>query len=92
MNVTTWCRRLQMQLPGWRVWHASPPAAGWYAVPAPDGTPLVDLNGMPNRIGPFAKPQDLRMAAHERYGWNDTCETCGVLARECGHRQPEREQ
>ncbi|HEX8106119.1 MAG TPA: hypothetical protein VF516_00260 [Kofleriaceae bacterium] len=27
-----------------------------------------------------------------RYGIDDTCGTCGVLARECGHRFPETSQ
>jgi hypothetical protein len=46
----------------------------------------------PDRIGPYGTPQALRDAARERYGWDDYCDSCGILARECGHRQPEREK
>ncbi len=93
-----WLSRLSVQLEGWYVWYTSGPPRGWHAVPAPKPYP-VPIDPRPdwylhlrNRIGPFATPQLLRAAARERYGWDDYCATCGVLARDCGHRQPERDE
>lgn len=95
MSHQAWFTRLAEQLPGWHVWYSSGPGSGWYAVPAPaepdDRRPGWYLH-LPNRIGPADTPQLLRAAARQRYGWDDTCATCGVLARDCGHRQPERDQ
>lgn len=93
MNIRTWLRRLNEQLSGWHVWYTSGGGTGrgWYAVPAPDDIDHTATLTLPARIGPYRTPQGLRADAHDRYGWDDTCESCGVLARECGHRQPERE-
>lgn len=92
MNPYTWKQRLQSQLPGWAVWFARGSAVSvqWHAAPAAPGTHPVDYWWLPNQVG-AATPQELRALARDRYGWDDHCETCGVLARECGHRQPERE-
>jgi hypothetical protein len=49
--------------------------------------PFGPMQASPNGID-AATPAELRNAARLRYGWNDYCESCGVLARECGHRQP----
>jgi hypothetical protein len=91
VNKDQWFERLAEQLPGWHVWFTSGGGTprGWYAVPAPAGATHQDACGLPNRLGPFDRPQDLRAAARKRYGWDDYCGACGVLARECGHRQPE---
>jgi hypothetical protein len=89
MKEQAWLRRLGGELPGWFVWTSSI-SPRWRAVPAPAGTTLADARRLPNRIG-AAAPAALRALAQERYGWDDHCESCGVLARECGHRQPERE-
>lgn len=93
MNITGWARRLNAELPGWHIWYTSGGSTGrgWYAVPAPDDADHTATLTLPARIGPYHAPQGLRADAHDRYGWSDTCESCGVLARECGHRQPERE-
>jgi hypothetical protein len=93
MNVGAWARRLSGQLPGWHVWYTSGGGMGrgWYAVPAPDGVDHADALKLPTGIGPYSTPQELRADAQDRYGWHDYCESCGVLARECGHRQPDRE-
>lgn len=92
MRTTAWLGRLAEQLSGWHVWYTSGPPRGWYAAPAPDTSGPAEpgwyLN-LPNRIGPYSSPQLLREAAQERYGWDDDCDTCGVPARDCGHRQPE---
>jgi hypothetical protein len=90
MSRDAWISRLSRQLPGWYVWWQGPAREGWYAVPAPVGAVRSETLSLPNRIGPYRTPQELRSDAQERYGWNDHCETCGVLARECGHRRPER--
>lgn len=87
MGTQAWLVRLARQLPGWKVWVASGPEY-WRAAPAPDGLPLTDAHKLPNQLT-ARTPQLLRELARERYGWNDTCDTCGVLARSCGHRQPE---
>jgi hypothetical protein len=89
VNVSAWCRRLQAQLPGWHVWRSGTPARGWYAVPAPPGTGHTEALGLPHRLGPYREPQELRAVCRQRYGWDDYCQTCGILARDCGHRQPE---
>lgn len=94
MRVGTWLSRLRRELPGWWAWRAN---AGWYAAPsAPPPAPADRTYGwylkLPNRIGPYPTPQLLRAACRERYGWNEHCATCGVLARDCGHRQPERDE
>lgn len=90
MNDQAWLRRLGQELPGWHVWTTSLTRRRWCAVPAPAGTTLADAGQLPNRID-AATPAELRDAARLRYGWDDHCESCGTLARECGHRQPERE-
>lgn len=91
MTIEGWFQRLRQQLPGWHVWYTSGGGhpRGWYAIPAPPGMALTEAVHLPNRIGPFATPQQLRVAAQERYGWDDYCGNCGVPARDCGHRQPE---
>lgn len=94
-NTTWWLDRIAGQLTGWWVWHSS---AGWQAVPAPKPRPVpIDPRPdwymhLPNRIGPYATPQQLRTECKARYGWDDWCDTCGILARDCGHRQPERDE
>jgi hypothetical protein len=80
-----WFQRLGEQLPGWHVWTSG---RRWYAVPAPAGVTHTEALELPNRID-GASPAQLRDLARERYGWDDTCQSCGVLARQCGHRQPE---
>lgn len=94
MNDRSWFQRLREQLPGWKVWRAGvgPDGEGWFAVPAPSGTVLDDALRMPHRLGPYRRPQDLRMAAQERYGWYAHCDTCGASWLHCGHRSPERER
>lgn len=52
------------------------------------GTPLTRAHALPNRVS-AKTPEALRGLAQERYGWDDYCDTCGVLARVCGHRTPE---
>lgn len=90
MRKDTWLRRLQEQLPGWTVWRSSP--GGWFAIPGPEGAPPPGVLNLPGTIQADT-PAELRAACRERYGWYDYCETCvGVLARDCGHRQPEREK
>lgn len=84
-----WRLRLHDQLPGWAIRWTDDPRA-WHAAPAPRRTPRDELPRLPNRID-AATPRELRALARERYGWDDHCGSCGVLARECGHRQPERE-
>lgn len=93
MNADAWARRLSGQLPGWHVWYTSGGGIGrgWYAVPAPDGIDHAAALALPDRVGPYRRPQELRTVVGDRYGWDDYCESCGQLARECGHRQPERE-
>jgi hypothetical protein len=78
--------RLIPQLPGWKVWRSSP--GGWNAVPAPADVSLDEALYMPGRMT-AATPAELKKLCLARYGWDDYCETCGVLARECGHRAPE---
>jgi hypothetical protein len=92
LDKHAWVLRLSAQLPGWHVWYTSGGGdpRGWYAVPAPADANHVAALALPGRM--FAEtPAGLRALARERYGWDDTCDSCGVLARECGHRQPERE-
>lgn len=88
MYVDAWLTRLSRQLPGWHVWYSSL-SPRWNAVPADDGTRHAEALRLPNKVS-AATPQELRTLARERYGWHDICESCGVPARECGHRQPER--
>lgn len=91
MNRQAWLSRLAAQLPGWHVWYCSPgitPGHRWNATPAPADANHAEVLRMPNRIS-AAIPQELRTLCRDRYGWDDHCETCGVLARECGHRTPE---
>jgi hypothetical protein len=92
MNDQKWLDRLNGELHGWLVWRTGGTQVGvkWNAAPAAAGTPLTDYPALPNRITADT-PAQLRSLARERYGWYDTCESCGVPARECGHRQPERE-
>lgn len=61
------------------------------AVPAPPDTNLEVAKRLPGQVGGWTAA-DLLELCRERYGWDDTCETCDVLARDCGHRQPERER
>jgi hypothetical protein len=92
MNDQAWIRRLKEQLPGWFVYTSSiGREKKWRAVPAPAGTTLEQARDMPRHTY-NETPAGLRAAAQVRYGWDDYCESCGVLARECGHRQPEREK
>jgi hypothetical protein len=86
MNARTWLGRLAGQLPGWHVWRSSP--GGWFAVPAPADMTHDGALRLPNRVN-AATPTALRTLCRERYGWDDYCESCGVLARKCGHRSPE---
>lgn len=86
-TTTERVRQLATQLPGWHVWYSS--SGAYFAVPAPAGTKLADAIAMPGRIGAH-EPAGLLALCQARYGWDDTCDTCGVLARECGHRGPEQ--
>lgn len=88
MKDHSWIRRLNAQLPGWYV-YTSTTGKKWRAVPAPAGTVLAGALDMPKHIY-CDTPAALRAAARLRYGWDDYCGSCGVLARTCGHRQPER--
>lgn len=89
MNSHAWIRRLNAQLPGWFIWTSSP-GRKWYAVPAPGGKRVPGYNEDPNRIE-ASTPAELRTLAQQRYSGDDHCESCGVPALECGHRQPERD-
>ena len=97
MNLDSWLRRLSEELRGWHVWRTTGTGSGWYAVPAPNPRPEpIDPRPgwylhLPDRIGPYYTPQELRRACRDRYGWYDHCDSCGVLARNCGHRGPERD-
>lgn len=91
MNTQSWLRRLVRDLPGWHVWYSTPaitPGLRWNAVPAAADATHDAAIQLPNRIA-ARTPQELRSVARDRYGWHDYCATCGVPARECGHRQPE---
>jgi hypothetical protein len=89
MKDQAWLRRLSQELPGWFVYTSSV-GKKWRTVPAPAGTAMAEALDMPKHV--YADtPAELRAAAQMRYGWYDHCESCGTLARECGHRQPERE-
>lgn len=90
MKDQAWLQRLAEELPGWFVWTSSI-GPRWRAVPAQADTTLADARRLPNRVD-AATPAELRDAARLRYGWDDHCESCGTLARKCGHRQPEREK
>jgi len=92
VNDEAWLKRLDEQIHGWLVWRTGGPLVGvrWHAAPAPADTPGTGYSLLQNRITADT-PAELRRLARERYGWYDHCESCGVLARECGHRQPERE-
>jgi hypothetical protein len=85
IHTQTWLRRLTAQCPGWYVWYSQQPspAVAWHAVPAPSGR-------VPGLTRPYGEvdaptPQLLRQLCHEHYGWYDTCEVCGALARDCEH-------
>lgn len=92
LNTDAWLDLLREQLPGWKVWViAGPVGRGWRAVPAPASTPMVEAIHMDHRVSADT-PHELRTLCRERYGWDDTCETCGTSWRECGHRQPERDR
>lgn len=96
MKRAAWIRRLDAQLPGWHVWHSSPGMPGkWNAVPAPAAASHIEALALPSfrltRIS-AESPAELRRLARVRYGWDDHCQTCGVLARECGHRCDETKQ
>lgn len=92
MKVETRLRRLHAQHPGWLFFHTTtgPGPARWTAAPYAYRVDYVnaDFRG----IIAAATPDELRRMVRDRYGWYDHCETCGVLARECGHRQPEQEK
>lgn len=70
MNREAWFRRLDAQLPGWKVWYAGtggrPGTSGWYAAPVPPDTPLDEARTNPYKAGPFKTPQDLRDAARRQ--------------------------
>lgn len=83
----TWVAELNAKLHGWRVWHSGFQRL-WSAVPAPTGTKLREVYELPNRVT-ASTPQELLLVCQERYGWYDTCDSCGMLARDCGHRRPE---
>jgi len=89
MSVRAWCLRLKEQLPGWHFWYSSGSGSGWYAVPAPADMAHAETLELPNRLGPYQAPGVLREACRERYGWDEFCGNCGVVARDCGHRGPE---
>jgi hypothetical protein len=92
VNRDAWLRRLNAQLPGWTVWYSSGSLAGsgYFTAPAPGDLPKgTNRLGLANRLGPYRDPKVLRAEARERYGWDDHCDTCGVLARDCGHHRPE---
>jgi hypothetical protein len=94
MRLQGWFRRLRHQLPGWHVWYSSPglvPGERWNAVPASADATMDQALHLPGRIS-ARTPAELRALCRERYGWDDHCDTCGVLARDCGHRTPERKQ
>lgn len=83
LSTAAWTRKLTQQFPGWGFWWA---VGGFYAVPAPDtATSVWDLVALPNRIGPYKTPSEIKAAVRARYGWNDWCAACGRLARLCGH-------
>lgn len=86
-DVAEECRRLIAQFPGWHFWRSSP--GGWFAVPAPDDITHTEALYLPNRLGGYRTPEALAAEVEPRYGWHDHCQTCMVLARECGHRQDE---
>jgi hypothetical protein len=90
INTRTWLRRLTAQCPGWYVWYSeqASPRVAWHALPAP-------RDRVPGLTKPYGEvdastPQLLRQFCHERYGWYDTCEACGALARDCNHSQVRR--
>lgn len=85
MGVDAWLRRFSDQLNGWHVWYSSSNGRGWYAVPAPANVDHAAALALPGRVGPHRTPQALRCVARSFYSWHDTCDNCGVLARECGH-------
>lgn len=87
MNQREWLDHLTRELPGWNVWYSSL-KPHWSAVPAPEGTSLSEALTMPGLVSAHY-PQLLLGLCSERYGWDDYCSTCGVLARECGHRKDE---
>jgi hypothetical protein len=93
VRVESWLSRLRAQLPGWHVWYSST-VPRWNAVPAPADLRHTEVYNLPNfksLLISTDRPEVLRELCRERYGWYDNCDTCvGSLARECGHRQPER--
>lgn len=91
-TVTAMLRQLSQELPGWHVWVSTTGGRKrWNAVPAPSGTPLAEVVLMAGRVSGDG-PATLLAACLERYGWYETCDNCGVPARECGHRAPEQER
>jgi hypothetical protein len=78
----------QELLPGWSVWIQGPGSSAWCAVPAPPGAELPRAQELPGRIT-AATSTELITLCRQRYAWHDICDTCGVPARQCGHRQPE---
>lgn len=93
MKDEVWLRRLSDDGAGWYFWKDPDPLA-WRARPAPKGfnPTLGDLRESTYADGMVVAntPTELRKLVRQRYGWYDHCQTCGILARECGHRQPER--
>lgn len=95
MKLQAWLARLKEQLPGWHVWYMGGGGnlgRGYCATPAPADINHTDALYLPNRVGPVKNPKLLREMCRERYGWDETCESCNELARECGHRMPETRQ
>lgn len=88
LDIADECTALDARFPGWHVWYSSQPR-GWYAVPAPAEATHTEALALPNRLGPYPTPAALADEMTPRYGWDDNCKTCGIPARECGHRQDE---
>ncbi len=87
-----WLDTLTKRHPGWFFSLApSTTHPKWCAVPAPDNATAASVFRLTGEIT-ATTPEALSALVAERYGWHDYCETCGDLARECGHRQPERER
>lgn len=86
---------LGKELPGWFVYTSSI-RPWWRAVPAPPDVKssyeAIVVRRLKGEVGANT-PDELLALAKERYGWDDYCETCpDTFARDCGHRQPEREK